>query len=342
MSIISPSNLYYLLAYSLRIRPDDGVSKGMERFDNHLNVLTMILSRSMDSVIRRGLVRYYTPHSETTVFPHGRIDIGRSVRTASIARNMLSCHYEEYDHRTYANRVIHSMMERLLLSELDENVREALRRTYNRMDDPGPLEQHEIDWSRVSYRGHDRAYITALNVCRLISKGMIPRDSEGSSTVGAFMNEERECALYEEFLRGFFQVEYPSIFDSRRELRWDTGSGDQSGLPRMEMDLLLRSRRMTVIADAKCYTHALASHMGATTYHSANIYQIKAYVGNWKHSNPADDTEGILLYAYNGTDRFDDLKSLDGDVIRFMTLDLNGEWSEIRQQLDFVAGLLVQ
>lgn len=341
MSIIAPSNIYYLLAYASRIRPDEALTKGTEAFENHLNVLAAILSRCMDSVIRRGMVRGYTQHSEITSYPHGRIDIRGSIRSGAIPQNRLACDFELFDHRTYENKVIRSTMEMLLSKpRLSHEIVEALGTTCRRMEDPGHIEFDAIDWRKVAYAGHDRDYITALNACRLIADCVIPSEDEGGRVMAGFISEEKEYALYEEFVRGYFDVEHRGIYDSRHQLKWHTGGVQSPFLPVMEMDVLLRSKKKTLIIDTKCYKTVLKKNLGIWRYHSPNIYQIKAYVGNWRYEHESDDTEGMLLYAYPGGQSIDESVSLDGAMIHFKTLNLNGDWDSIKEQLDGIAGML--
>ncbi len=341
MSIIRPTNLYYILAYAFRIRPDGYAAIDSEKFENHLDVMASIIGHSMDSVIRKGLVRSYTPHSETTSRPHGKIDLRESIRTFSLPSNKVVCHFELYDHLTYENRIVASTIRNLISDpDLNKDVRANLRRTTRAMGDPGTIDIRTVDWSRVQ-TPRDRDFAMALNACRLIAECEIPKEDGEGRKVPRFLSQDRESRLYEEFVRGYFCVEHPRIYRSQRNMKWDIPEESSNDfIPSMEMDILLHSKNKALIIDTKCYNRILAENMGHKTYRSPHIYQIKAYVQHWMYKNPSDITEGLLLYAYDGKEKFNQTTVLDGETLHFRSLDLNGGWADIVEQLEGVASLL--
>lgn len=339
--VIRPRNLYYLLAYAFRIRPDGYAAMGSEEFDNHLDVMASVIGHAMDSVIRKGMIRSYTPHSETTSKPHGRIDLRESIRTLSLPNNRVVCDFELYDHFTYENRIVASTIRNLITDpDLNKDVRANLRHTIRAMGDPGTVDIRTVDWSRVQ-TPRDRDFAMALNACRLIAECEIPKEDGEGKKVPRFLSQDKESRLYEEFVRGYFCVEHPRIYRSQRNMKWDVPEESSNDfIPSMEMDILLHSKKKALIIDTKCYDRILADNMGHKTYRSTHIYQIKAYVHHWKYKNPSDITEGLLLYAYNGKEKFGQTSILDGDTIHFRSLDLNGEWADIVEQLEGIADLL--
>ncbi len=339
--VIKPRNLYYLLAYAFRIRPDSYATMGSEEFDNHLDVMASVIGHAMDSVIRKGMIRSYTPHSETTSKPHGRIDLRESIRTLSLPNNKVVCDFELYDHLTYENRIVAStIMDLISDADLNDSIRANLRRTLRAMGDPGTVDIHTVDWSRVQ-TPRDRDFAMALNACRLVAECMIP-DENGEGRKGRrFLNEGKESSLYEEFVRGYFRVEHPDIYSSRRKMDWTMPSESRSALiPSMEMDILLHSGNKALIIDTKCYKRSLDEHWETKVFNPGNIYQINTYVDNWKDENPSDTAAGMLLYAYDGVDEFSESQKLAKNLIHFRTLNLNGEWQDIKRQLDDIAALL--
>ena len=75
----------------------------------------------------------------------------------------------------------------------------------------------------------------------------------------------------------------------------------------------------------------------ARTIHSANLYQIFAYVKNWPAA-PDESVAGMLLYA--GTDNEiqpNDDYQISGNTISVKTLDLDCDFAHIAEQLDAIA-----
>ena len=92
----------------------------------------------------------------------------------------------------------------------------------------------------------------------------------------------------------------------------------------------------TLIVDAKYYTFTMQKNQlyNTKTLHSNNMYQIFTYVKN-KDKNKTRCVSGVLLYA--GTDEEltpDNDYTIDGNRFGVKTLNLNSDWSEIKNQLD--------
>ena len=103
----------------------------------------------------------------------------------------------------------------------------------------------------------------------------------------------------------------------------------------MRSDVTLKSKDKILILDAKYYEHSFQINFGRETVHSANLYQIFAYVKNKAIENPGYKVGGMLLYAENG--RTENVTyDMSGNPIIVKTLDLNQDFTEIRKQLDRV------
>jgi 5-methylcytosine-specific restriction enzyme subunit McrC len=104
----------------------------------------------------------------------------------------------------------------------------------------------------------------------------------------------------------------------------------------MQSDIILQKGHRTIIIDTKYYSKTMQSHHGRTTYISGNLYQIYAYVMNYR-KGVFGDVSGVLLYAK--TDEAitpDEDLIISGNKISLKTLDLNQEWNGITGQLDKV------
>lgn len=92
-----------------------------------------------------------------------------------------------------------------------------------------------------------------------------------------------------------------------------------------------------LIIDAKYYSHTTQSQFDVHTLHSANLYQIFTYVKN-KDSSFGEQphrVSGMLLYATTDEafqPNYD--YQMSGNKISAKTLDLNCDFSKIREQLD--------
>ena len=103
---------------------------------------------------------------------------------------------------------------------------------------------------------------------------------------------------------------------------------------------MLTQGEKVLIIDAKYYAHTTQERFDVHTVHSANLNQIFTYVKNKEAelSGKPHTVSGMLLYA-----RTDEAITpnheyrMSGNTIAVQTLDLNCDFTKIRQQLDAIA-----
>ncbi|MBQ3005396.1 MAG: 5-methylcytosine-specific restriction endonuclease system specificity protein McrC, partial [Clostridia bacterium] len=92
-----------------------------------------------------------------------------------------------------------------------------------------------------------------------------------------------------------------------------------------------------LIIDAKYYSRTMQHNLGSTTFHSANMYQIYAYVKNLDKNNTGN-VSGMLLYAHTNEEKQPDNEYIiGGNKISLKTLNLNCDFEIIKNQLDSIA-----
>ena len=127
------------------------------------------------------------------------------------------------------------------------------------------------------------------------------------------------------------------------EIKWQLDAGeDVSQLQKMQSDVVISdSNNNHLIIDAKYYEENMQTRFNKKTIHSANIYQIFAYVTNkddeLKKSGCPYSVSGLILYAMTDDVIQPDMKtSMSGKSIAATTINLNTDWTIIRGQLDNV------
>ena len=109
----------------------------------------------------------------------------------------------------------------------------------------------------------------------------------------------------------------------------------------MKTDVTIEYHGKTTIIDAKFYSRMLQynSMFQTSTIHSNNIYQIFSYVKN-KDKKGEGNVSGIILYAKTIDEQpIDQTYRMSGNTISVKTLDLNQDFSKIRETLDKIAVL---
>lgn len=126
---------------------------------------------------------------------------------------------------------------------------------------------------------------------------------------------------------------------SASQIPWALDDENRGLLPVMQSDITLSRGKTVLIIDAKFYSHTTQSQYDKHTVHSHNIYQIFTYVKNKSALYKGDShiVSGMLLYA--GTEdaiQPDNTYLMSGNKISVRTLDLNCDFTKIKEQLNSV------
>ena len=272
-----------------------------------------------------------------------KILVTESIKTGAIYKKQLYCAYDAYSVDCDGNRILKTTMEYLLRANIAGSRKKELKRLLLYFSEVTTVDRHGINW-KLRYDRSNQTYRMLIGVCQLVLKGLLQTNRDGSVRIMDYLDDQTMPRLYEKFILNYFKREHPELKAYSPQIPWQLDDGLGELLPSMQSDIVLKNQntQKTLIIDAKYYAHntqAKAPYL-SHTIHSGNLYQIFTYVKNW----PTDDGQtvsGMLLYA--GTD--DAVQphgdyAMSGNAIRVRTLDLNRDFSEIRAQLDEIAGLL--
>ena len=184
-----------------------------------------------------------------------------------------------------------------------------------------------------------------MAVCWLVVKGLLQTQSDGTTRMMDFFDEQRMSRLYEKFILEYYRREHPRLNASASFIDWALDDGVADGLPAMRSDITLSARGRVLIIDAKYYAATMQSNFDKRTVHSANLYQIFAYVKNkqiaFERAGESVEVSGMLLYAATDEEvQPDATYRMSGNRIGATTLDLDRPFEEIRAQLDGIADTL--
>lgn len=335
--MIPVKNIYYMLAYVFQILNEDGFKNvAVEQFDNVAELCAAILVKGVSLQLKRGLAREYIPETEALAGIRGRMDITESTKTRTMIRKRMVCTYDEFSVNTYMNRIIKTTMGQLLHADISKSKKKEIRRLLVFFSEVQELEIHSINWKQ-QYSRNNQMYRLMISICYLVLKGLLQTTADGSIRLMQFVDEHRMCDLYEKFIREYYRQEFPEIKTGGSWISWQLDDGFGDMLPMMKTDIMLSYQERILIIDAKYYEYTTQSQYDKCTVHSANLYQIFSYVKNKEYELKDDPHEvsGMLLYA--GTDEEiqpDQKYRMSGNRISVRTLDLNQDFSMIREQLD--------
>lgn len=329
-----------MLAYAFQVLNEQGYrSIATEDFDNTAELCSAILVRGISTQIKRGLGKEYIPRTEALSSLRGKIDISETIKTQALQRKQMVCSYDEFSVNSYMNRIIKSTMLLLLRADITKARKKEMRKLLVFFDEVETIDLYSVNWS-MQYNRNNQAYRMLISICYLVVKGLLQTQSDGTTKLMDFLDEQRMHRLYEKFILEYYRKEYPQIAANASQIPWQLDDDMSAMLPVMQTDIMLSHGEKTLIIDAKYYAHSTQIQYDKHTLHSGNMYQIFTYVKN-KETELADrphEVSGMLLYAKTDEDIYPENEyRMSGNKIEVRTLNLDGDFAMIKAQLDGIA-----
>ena len=307
-----------------------------EEFDNTAELMAAILEKGIAIQLKRGLGKEYIPQTEALSSLRGKIDIAESIKTQGMLRKKLICTYDEFSVNSTMNRIIKSTAELLLKSDIAKSRKKELRKLMVFFADVTSIDLYSVNWN-LPYNRNNQTYRMLISICYLVVKGLIQTNTDGTTKLMDFLDEQRMCRLYEKFILEYYKKHYPELTVSASQIPWSLDDGVGTMLPVMQSDIHLQRGNTVLIIDAKYYSHTTQVQFDKHTLHSNNLYQIFTYVKNrsYQFGEEENSVSGMLLYAKTEEEiQPDNVYQMHGSQISVKTLDLNLPFAEIASQMD--------
>lgn len=334
-------NIYYMLAYSYQtLLMDSYKDVETEDFDNVQDLFAAILARGIATQIRQGLYREYVEREDELSALRGKIDMPGTLRLKMQRANRLQCAFDEFSDDNPMNRILKTVSLLLLASEAvkPEN-RLALKRNMPYLSGVGRVDPAQIDWHRIRYNRNNQTYRMLMNLCHLTLTRLLLTTKDGNRRLAGFLDSQSKERLYEKFILEYFRKHHPDLRPAPAQVLWNLDDDVRDFLPEMKTDIMLTCGMKTLIIDAKYYARSMQTNawFDTRTVHSANLYQIYAYVKN-KDVRKTGNVGGLLLYAKTDEEITPDCSyHMDGNQIGVKTLDLNCDFKTLSGQLNRIA-----
>lgn len=268
--MIPIQNIYYMLSYAFQILTEQGYKNiATEKFGNTAELMAAILAKGISLQIKRGLGKEYIQKTEALSSLRGRIDIERSIKTQTMLKKQLICEYDDFSVNTTMNRIIRSTVDLLLRSDISKERKKELKKLMVYFGDVEPIDLHTVNWN-IRYNRNNQTYHMLISVCWLVVKGLLQTNSDGSTRLMDFLDEQRICRLYEKFILEYYRREFPQITANASQIPWQLDDGIGMMLPVMQTDIMLTYKEKILIIDAKYWTISKDN----------NISSIRAYERN--------------------------------------------------------------
>jgi 5-methylcytosine-specific restriction enzyme subunit McrC len=328
-------NIYHMLAYAFTVLKEEGyASVSTEEFESVVDLLAEILIKGIRIQLKRGLSREYVDTSGSLNCLRGKIDISKSVKQLSFLQKQLICQFDEFSEDSYLNRILKVTVYSLLRSNIKRKRKKELSGLMHYFSNVGLLDPYQIKWDH-QFNKNNQSYQMLINICYLVMRGLIQKESNNSRELLGFMDESSRDKLFEKFVLNFYKKEIPLIKTSSPYITWDVPDGEDLFLPRMETDIVLEYKDKTLIIDTKFYTKTMQhnSRFDSRSIFSGNLYQIYTYVKN-RDKMKTGRVSGLLLYARTDEEiQPDETYNIGGNMISVKTLDMNQKFVHIKKKL---------
>lgn len=338
--MIPVQNIYYMLAYAFQVLNEQGYKDiATEKFNNVGELCAKILAKGVKIQLKRGLNKEYVANKEALSSLRGRINITDSIKNQTILKKQMVCTFDDFSVNTYLNQILKTTIKLLLLYDISKTLKNELRKLLVYFDGIDTLDVNTIKW-KIDFNRNNQNYRMLVSICYLVVKGLLQTNSDGSTRLMDFIDEQRMSRLYEKFIFEYYRKEFKSIIEvNASHIDWQLDDENKLFLPIMKSDITLSKDDKVLIIDAKYYSKIVQTRYDAQTMHSGNLYQIFTYVKN-KEVELKDEphnVSGMLLYAKTDEVLSPDVSySMSGNKIIVKTLDLNCDFELISQQLDAI------
>lgn len=327
-----------MLSYAFYNLNEDNYNRiQTEEFENTADLFSEILAIGVAKQIKQGLVKDYIDVKETTSSIRGKIEITESINSQSFLKKQLTCTYDEFSVNCSLNQILKSTMNLLLKSDISSKNKKKLKKLLMYFSEVDLIDLKSINW-KIRFDRNNQNYRMLIGVCYLTVKGLLQTTQKGDVKLMRFLDDQRMNRLYEKFILNYYKKEHPQISASASQIKWQLDDDEDWLLPRMQSDIMLEYDNKVLIIDAKYYKNTLQSYYDVNTLHSGNLYQVFTYVKNKQVENLDKEVSGMLLYARTDEEVLPNNEyMMSGNRIAVMTLDLNQDFNQIKNQLDTIA-----
>ncbi|MGA7742437.1 MAG: hypothetical protein WBV96_22055 [Polyangia bacterium] len=313
---------------------------------NLLGLLAWVLVESTQQLLRQQLGRAHRQTTAEIQGIRGRLDFGASLRRRAFDAGRAVCRFPELSVDTLKNRIVRSSMKALVrdprLAPGADNsrvgqLRHDLDAAVQAMEGVTIIKVSGADFAQLQLGRSELAYRLPLKICELIYEMQMPSETEGDAFLTALVRDEMKMnELFEAFVRNFYRYHLDGHDVRSEALGWPTAEATDH-MPGMVTDITISDRRpphQRTVIDTKFYGSALGiNRFGQAKFHSANLYQLYAYLRTQEGRGDSYRTaRGMLIYPTTDLE-LDVPFHLQGHHVRIVTLNLTAPWVEIASRL---------
>ncbi len=334
--MIPIQNIYYLLCYAWnKLEEKEKVNVDAESFQEFYDLFAKVLVNGCSYLLKRGFDRNYLDYSDFYPGIKGKVIFDESLKKNLFIKGKSFCEFDEFSHNILHNQIIKSTIRNLLTNfTVHSDLKSELHGIYSKFHGIDEIKLSNQHFIKVRLHRNNYFYDLLIKVCRIIYENMIVNENIGKYTfLDYFRDPANMSRLFEDFVFNFYSKHFPVFKVKRDIILWKLkaeGSSDTSLLPKMKTDISVYQVERILIIDTKFYTQTLSYNYDKQSIHSANLYQLFAYLENFESDGRKVD--GMLLYPVVDREINEDYSYKDHKVM-IRTIDLDENWRSIDKRL---------
>ena len=347
-------NLWLLMLYASELYRDKEIGKrNVEDDPEDLpDLVAEILSRWVEIRLRRNLSAGYVGRKEILNRIRGRIDLLHTERHQLLKRGKIACRFDELTVNTVRNRYVRAALNKIAqIAKRDDLIHRCrmLASTLGHLGVTGERPS-ESEMATDRFGRHDKGDMPMVSAAKLAFNLALPTEAQGQRDLPLADREGNWIRnLFEQAVGGFYDVTLSGEggwnVQTGKTLDWQThnpSDGIEKILPRMQTDIVLdrQDSNERIVIDTKFNAVVTKGYHRDKTLRSGYLYQIYAYLRSQtgRGDSRADTAKGLLLHPAVDED-INESVEIQGHRIRFATVNLAANATEIRKQLLRVVGV---
>ena len=256
----------------------------------------------------------------------------------TLLQNKVVCNHDDYIANNIYNQILKATINNLLKKSIALNTKKQLKYIYASFEGIDLIELENDIFNKLFFSKNEEYYAFPIKICQLVYNSVIISEEKGDISFYEYL-EENMHNIFELFVYKVLKKEQKQYTVKHGTyLYWEFTSGDTSLVPIMKLDIELSNSQRKVIVDTKYYEHIYQENY-KSTFKSAHLYQIFTYLNKINFEGIID---GILVYPHNldgpEIDEIYSTKIISKDkikdsTIRLYSIDLNREWSTIKERI---------
>lgn len=345
-------NLWLLMLYASELYRHTSSEAAVAAEDNPDDIpdlVAEVLAHAVETRLNRNLTHHYRSERAVLGRVRGRIDALETTTRQLLSRGAVACRFDQLSVDTPRNQYVRAALDAIAGISRRRHLARRCRTLSICLERLGVSKQRPSRTmiSTERFGRHDAGDRLMVAAARLAFDLLLPTELSGGRAMTSPLRDSHWLRrLYERAIGGFYAVTLSAKgwrVDAGRFLNWPLEwrtSGIDDVLPAMQTDIVLEHRPSSrrIVIDTKFTSILTRGRFREGILKSGYLYQIYTYLRSQENGDDPlyRNACGLLLHPSLG-EAMDEVAVIQGDAIRFATVDLAAAAGEIRQRLLEVA-----